>query len=125
MKAYNESLSEFEKYDAQLIAVSPEIPDSSLSTQERDTLHFEVLSDIGNNVAKKYGIVYTLPTALAERMGERIAAYNGDSTATLPLAVTYIIDKDGVIRYAFINSDYKKRAEPIDLIKALKNIQEM
>ena len=122
MKAYNESLGEFGKYNAQLVAVSPEIPDSSLSTQERDTLKFEVLSDIGNNVAAEYGIVYTLPAPLAEMMGERIAVYNADNSASLPLAVTYVIDTDRTIKYAFVDSDYKKRAEPAEIVSALKEM---
>jgi peroxiredoxin len=122
LKAYNEALGEFVKLNGQLVAVSPELPDSSLSTKEKDSLKFEVLSDVGNKVAESYGIVYTLPVTIAEYLGERVAAYNGDSTATLPLAITYIIDTNSVIKYAFVDPDYKKRAEPIDIINALKNL---
>lgn len=123
MKAYNDALSEFEKFNGHLIAVSPEVPDSSLSTKERHSLKFEVLSDSGNKVAGQYGIVYTLPGPVAERLGERVAAYNGDNSARLPLAVTYVIDTDRVIKYAFVDSDYKKRAEPTDIVSALKKLQ--
>ena len=105
-----------------MVAVSPEVPDSSLSTKERHSLEFEVLSDAGNIVAEEYGIVYTLPAPIAEILGERVAAYNADNSAKLPLAVTYVIDTDRTIRYAFVDSDYKKRAEPAEIVAALKQL---
>lgn len=105
-----------------MVAISPEIPDSSLSTVERDSLQFQVLSDAGNKIAKQFGIVYTLPGPIAKVLGETVAAYNADGSATLPLAVTYVIGKDGVIEYAFIDADYKKRAELAAIIEILKKL---
>ena len=122
MKAYNDVRTEFEKYNGQLVAVTPEVPDSSLSTKERDSLEFEVLSDVGNKVAAEYGVVYTLSAPLAEMFGDMLEAYNADKSKTLPLAVTYVIDRDRTIKYAFVDPDYKKRAEPQELINALKAI---
>jgi peroxiredoxin len=122
LKAYNEARTEFEKYNARMLAISPQVPDSSLSTAERHSLAFEVLSDAGNKVAKTYGIVYTLPGPIAAVLGETVAAYNADGSATLPLAVTYVIDTNRIIRYAFIDPDYRRRAEPDEIIKALKKI---
>lgn len=39
---------------ANLIAISPQNPDSSLSIKEKQELQFEVLSDKGNEAAKYY-----------------------------------------------------------------------
>ncbi|MEZ5357295.1 MAG: peroxiredoxin-like family protein [Candidatus Zixiibacteriota bacterium] len=124
LNEYNRRLDDFKKFGAQLVGVSPEIPDSSLSTKEKSLLHFQVLSDVGNQVARKYGIVYTLPDVVAEVFKGRLdlAAYNHDNSNELPLAVTYVIDTDRTIRYAFINGDYKQRAEPDDIIEALKTM---
>jgi alkyl hydroperoxide reductase subunit AhpC len=38
----------------------------------------------------------------------------------LPLAATYIIGKNGVIQYAFLNADYRNRAEPFEIVEQLK-----
>jgi peroxiredoxin len=122
LKAYSSAQSEFEKFNAQIAAVSPEIPDSSLSTVEKDSLKFQVLSDAGNKIAKTYGIVYTLPGPIAAVLGETVAAYNADGSATLPLAVTYVIDTNRIIRYAFIDPDYRRRAEPSEILKVLQEI---
>lgn len=87
---------------------------------------FEVLSDVGNKVAQEYGIAYTLPAEVRKLFEGRldIAAYNADSSFTLPLAVTYVVDTDRTIRYAFIDPDYRKRAEPREIIAALQRLHE-
>lgn len=125
LNAYNQALGEFESANGQLVAISPEIPDSSLSTSEKNSLNFEVLSDKDNKVAKLFGIVYTLPEGVAKFFEGRIdlAAYNKNSSNQLPLAVTYIIDTDMTIQYAFIDADYKKRAEPSRLIEVLNSLK--
>lgn len=124
LNAYNEDLNLFKEAGGQLVAISPEIPDSSLSTKEKNQLGFEVLSDVGNKVAGEYGVVYTLPPSLVEILGQfiDISAYNADESHQLPLAVTYIIDTDQIIKYAFIDVDYKKRAEPSELLSVLKTL---
>lgn len=118
-------LPQIKDLGANLIAISPEMPDSSLSTKQKDELSYYVLSDAGNKVGKKYGIVYTLPEVVQKQFEGRIDVdgYNGDNKKELPLAVTYIINTDGKITYAFIDKDYKKRAEPEEILKALKELK--
>jgi peroxiredoxin len=84
-------------------------------------LDFEVLSDIGNKVGKKYGIVFELPDEVAVIYDQHIQLekYNQDKSNELPMPVTYIIDQNGVIRYAFIDADYTRRAEPNEIITVL------
>ena len=119
-----ERLPEFEAANGQLVALSPELPDSSLSTIEKNELNFTVLSDVGNKVARQYGVVFKLTDAVAQRYqkGFNLHAYNGDETDELPLAATYVIDADGVIRYAFLDVDYRNRAEPSDILEALHQL---
>lgn len=52
-----------------------------------------------------------------------LSNYNGNKKAELPLVATYIIGQDKVIKYAFLNIDYRKRAEPQDLILFLKDMK--
>lgn len=121
LQAYQEAMPEWEKHGAQLVAVSPETPDNAEDTVDKGELRFTVLSDAGNEVARKYGVVYTLPQVVLDQFDGRIdlAKYNGDDKNELPLAVTYVIDTDGVIRYAFLDKDYRKRAEPAAITEAL------
>lgn len=93
---------------------------------QKNALKFKVLSDVGNSVAKKYGIVYKLPQSIRQYYREGgmidLAKYNGDDSMELPLAVTYIIDTDGIIRYAFLSTDYRKRAETSVVLKEVQRI---
>lgn len=114
--------NKFETAGAQLVAISPEQPDSSLSTQEKQELDFHVLSDLHNKVAREYGIVFELTEPLKAIYGEHInlEAYNSDDSYELPLAVTYVVDQDRIVRWAFVDGDYKQRAEPKDILLAVR-----
>jgi len=82
-----------------------------------------VESDIDNKVGKEYGIVFQLLDGVAKIYGEKfnLDAYNGNEDNELPLAATYIIGQDGIIEYAFLDADYRNRANPEDLVAFLKN----
>jgi len=121
-----EQLPKFKMAGATLIALTPEVPDSSLSTAEKHSLEFEVLSDVGNKVAREYGIVFDLTPDVAQAYQKSfdLEAFNGDDSYQLPLAATYIIDTNGIVRYAFIDADYRNRAEPMELLKVLSLLKE-
>jgi len=118
---YQKSLTAIKAAGAQLIAVSPELPDSALTWQEKNELEFIVLSDIGNDVAREYGIVYRIPDTIAAGyvQGGRtdLTKFNGDDSLELPLPVTYIIGMDGTIEYSFVDADYRKRAETSEIVE--------
>ncbi len=111
---------------ASLIALTPELPDSSMSTKERQALEFEVLSDLHNDVARQYGVVYKLLPGVAKSYQEafNLHQYNGDSSDELPLAATYVIGKSGIIEYSFIAADYRERADPEEIINTLKRLNQ-
>lgn len=115
-----QELPNFKANGANLIALTPELPDKSLSTAEKHNLEFEVLSDVGNKVAKEYGIVFKLTEEVAKLYSFGLENYNGDDSNELPLAAAYIIDESGKITYAFLDADYRNRAEPSDITKNLK-----
>jgi peroxiredoxin len=110
---------------ARLLAVSPQIPDESLTLAEKHDLAFDVLSDIGSDTAKQYGLAFDLPDDLAavyDKLGFDLQRVNGGHPRTLPLPATYVIDRDGVIRWAFVDTDYTTRAEPADILDALDTL---
>ncbi|WP_329119449.1 peroxiredoxin-like family protein [Streptomyces sp. NBC_01465] len=107
---------------AQLVAVSPQIPDESLSLTEKHALDFTVLSDVGSDAAKAYGLAFDLPDDLAavyDKLGFDLHRVNGGHPRTLPVPATYVIDQSGTVRWAFADTDYTKRAEPADILAAL------
>jgi peroxiredoxin len=117
-------LPNFQNYNASLIAITPEVPDSSLSTSEKHDLQFDVLSDIGQKVSEKYGVAFQLTDEVAARYEKSfgLSEYNNDKSKKLPLVATYVIDTNGKITYAYIDADYRNRAEPRDIIEALEKL---
>ena len=127
LRALQQALPEMEARGATLVAISPETPDSSLSTKEKNELSFEVLSDRGNVLARQLGLVFTLPESLRpiyQNFGIDIPAHNGDTTFELPLPATYVISADGTVVYSFASADYTQRLEPLEIVKALDKLGE-
>lgn len=121
-----EELPAIQSTGANLLALTPELPDSSLATSEKNNLGFEILSDLNNQVAKKYGLVFKLipEVAASYQTSFGLHEFNGDTSDELPLAATYIINQEGMIVYAFLDKDYRNRAEPSEItafLKAYKN----
>lgn len=125
MHYMQEFVGEFRELGAELVALTPESPDDALSMAEKHDLQFEVLSDLHNEVAHKYGVVFTLTPEVHKIYEEsfKLSEYNENEKGELPLAVTYVIDTNGKVTYAFLHPDYRERAEIDDILKALEDLQ--
>lgn len=126
LHALQTALPDIQACGASLVAVSPQTPDNSLSTIEKHELSFEVLSDVGNQVARKFGLVFIVPEALRpiyQKLGIDLPAANGDETFELPIPATYIVSPNGVIVYAFVKPDYTQRLAPDEIVNVLKNLK--
>ncbi|BAZ11624.1 redoxin domain-containing protein [Calothrix sp. NIES-4071] len=126
LRALQNASPEIKALGASLVAISPQTPDNSLSTSEKHSLTFEVLSDVGNKVAKQFGLVYTVGEVMRAVMasfGTDLSASNGDDSFELPLPATYVIDTDGAVTFRFIDADFTKRLDPAEIITALSNLQ--
>lgn len=124
LRALQGILSDIQATGASLVAVSPQTPDHSLSTKEKNELAFPVLSDEENVVAKELGLVFQLPEPLQEvydGFGLDLPKHNGNNDYELPMPATYIIDTDGSILYAFVPEDYTERLDPEDILKQLNH----
>ena len=106
-----------------LIAISPQTQKHTYMTRDMNKLRFPVLSDQGNQVARKFGLVYRFPAELQEvyeSIMTKLPAYNGDPSWELPLAATYVVQPDGTISYARIDADWRHRPEPEELVQTRK-----
>ncbi len=126
LHALNESLPDFKKYGASLVAITPQTPDKSLEQINKDGYPFEILSDLNDRVVKAYKLYWEvspeLDAAYKHSFGLDVAAYNGNGRRGLPVPGTFVIDKTGIVRAAFADTDYKKRMEPADILAALQHL---
>jgi len=121
---YQSALNEFHDLGAELVAISPQTPDESLNIKEKKELNFEVLSDNGNIVARKYTTVFKnadTPINTMTELGFDFDSHYSDDSRELPVPAVFIIEKDGTISFAkSIGGDYRNRVEVSEIINALK-----
>jgi peroxiredoxin len=120
------ALPEFEKRNATLVALSPQSPDHALSLTEKLDLKFPVLSDVDQAVSRAYRVNFTLSGDLEDLQvnvwHNDPRAQNADGSRSLPVPSTFVIDRDGVVRAAFVNADWRVRVEPEDITAVLEQL---
>ncbi|HEY2233310.1 MAG TPA: peroxiredoxin-like family protein [Candidatus Angelobacter sp.] len=122
LSALQEIHSQIADAGASLVAISPQTQKHSYMTRDMHKLRFPVLSDQGNQVAKKFGLVYRLSPelqAMYESIMTKLPGYNGDQSWELPLSATYVVQPDGNISYAHEDADWRQRPEPGGILKML------
>jgi peroxiredoxin len=118
LQALREVHSQIAAAGASLVAISPQTQKHTYMTRDMHILKFPVLSDQGNAVARKFGLVYRFPAelqSLYESIMTKLPGYNGDKSWELPLAATYIVQPDGRIKFARVDVDWRRRPEPEEI----------
>jgi peroxiredoxin len=102
LNTYNSDLAEFEGLGAQLLAINPASVDSHERFAEVHGFRFPLLSDEGAAVGRAYGIVG--PVGFYRRSA-------------------FVVDADGVIRYAHratAGLTFRKTAELVEAVRAAR-----
>ncbi|HEX3872736.1 MAG TPA: peroxiredoxin-like family protein [Solirubrobacteraceae bacterium] len=109
-----------------LIAISPQKPDGSLTMRETNDLTYTVVSDPGNQIARQLGVLSPersdAARAAATALGADVAAGNADGTDRVPMPTTVIVDAGGTIRWIDVHPDYATRTEPREILDAVASI---
>jgi peroxiredoxin len=125
---YNTHLAPTSKeLGATLVAVSPQVPERLVGIKERHNLDFLVATDFGNDLARKFGILYSYdePSRQAAlTKGTSIGDVTGTGTWELPMPATIVIDETATVRFADVSPDWLVRTEPENVIEAVRLINE-
>jgi len=108
-----------------IVAVSPDRPIELSKTIDTNELTYTLLSDSTMIGAESLGI--------AERFGSvKVAAYklnnqnietaSGQDHHLIPVPSVYIIDKDGIIRFAHTDNNHRKRIETMEVLSIARNL---
>jgi peroxiredoxin len=127
LRGLQAALPHFHELGASLVAISPQAPDHGLTITEKDELTFPVLSDLDQEVIRAYRIQFTLTGDLEDLQVNVFqndpATQNADHTRSLPVPATFVIDRDGIVRAAFVSADWRYRPGPAEIIAALKALR--
>src|SRR2546430_2162001 len=126
LRAYQQALLHMQARGASLVAISPQTPDHSRALAEKLELTFALLSDMGNQVARQFGIVFTIAEAVRgahKQVCADLPAFNGTDSWDLPMAGAFLIDQSGTVRMAFVDPDFTRRLDPSVIIARLNELQ--
>jgi len=111
---------------ADLVGVSPEFPDNTMTMAEKHAIPIDILSDATSEVMKKYRLWFAVPaevkTLYLEKFGVNLEKYNGAGRWELPVPATYVLDRGGIVRAGEADPDYTVRMEPAEIVAALRKI---
>lgn len=126
LKEYERLKDAFEAVGASIVAISPEKPEYTSITSNKNAITFDVLSDENATIMKEFGIVFQLNEKLKKeytKFGIDLTDVNGNNNFELPIPATYIINKDLEIVFSHIEVDYTTRLEPSVLIEEVVKAQ--
>ena len=126
LRALEEARPAIEAAGAALVAITPQLVDDTVRRFGSE-IGFDLLSDLGNRVARVYGLVWDMPSEIVEIMsgwGLDLPAMNGTAGWELPIPATYVIAPDGTVRFAYADANFRRRAEPADVLAALDRLRD-
>lgn len=119
---FSDSLQMLVGKGASILAITPETEENVKKTVEKTKSTFPILEDEGMAIMKLYKVNFPVDeNTIAKYKGYGIDfdKANGGNGANLPVPATYIIGKDGIVKYVFFNTDYRNRASVQDIINNL------
>jgi len=126
LRAYQQALPQLQAGGATLLAISPQTPHHSRALAEKLELTFAVLSDMGNQMARKFGLVFTLDEAVRgayKHVPADPPKLNGTDSWELPMAGTFLVDQSGIVRLAFVDPDFTRRLDPSVIFARLEELK--
>jgi peroxiredoxin len=119
---FADSLQMLTAKGATILAITPETEEGVKKTIEKTKSNFPVLEDEGMTIMKQYKVNFAVDENTISKYkgyGIDFDKANGSNGANLPVPATYIIGKDGIVKYVFFNTDYRKRASVQDILNNL------
>src|SRR2546428_7625878 len=101
---------------ASLVAISPQTPDHSRALAEKLELTFALLSDMGNQVARQFGLVFTIDEAVRDAHKQVCAdlpRFNGNESWELPMAGDLFVGQTGAVCPGLVHPDFYPRPYPL------------
>jgi peroxiredoxin len=110
---------------ATLTAIAPETAGRALAAKQHHCLGFRLLADVDHGLAMACGLAFRVPQpyrGLLRRAGVDLAERQGNAGWFLPLPATFVLDRAGIVHWSFVNLDFGKRADPAEIVAAIRSL---
>lgn len=109
MCAFRDNLSQLSSIGAQVVGISADTPFSNKAFAEQNSLTFPILSDYNREAIKAFGIAFP---DLAGLKGLTVAKRS-----------VFVLDKQGVVKYAWVSEDPKKEPDYAEVTKTARSLK--
>jgi len=125
LQALDRALPAITAAGGQLVALSPDTGGRLARAKKRLKLSIDLLADVDNGVVLAFGVAFRAPEPyrkLIASFGTNLAERHGNDAWIIPIPATYVVDREGIVRYAFVEPEFVRRAEPDDIVAVLKQL---
>ncbi|SRR5579871_4346584 len=126
LEALEEALPRIHAAGAELVALTPDtgayLPDSEAAGH----LSPQILSDVDGAVGLQFGVLFRAPEIYRDLLagfGDDLRERHGNEGWFLPMPASFVVDRTGMVRYAFVNADFTLRADPEEIVQVLEALQ--
>lgn len=120
LKKLSENLETLTEKGYYVVVVTPEKVDKTKETADLVKAGYSIIHDSDNKIMNAYKVAFEVNdknvTSYFGYTKNKVAKYNAENNAILPVPATYIIGKNGKISYVHYDPDYKKRASIEEII---------
>ncbi|GIV40387.1 MAG: peroxiredoxin [Thermonema sp.] len=110
----------------QILAISPDSPASIKQTLEKQKLNYTLLSDSKLEAIHAFGLSFRLDPETLKKYAtygiDLVEASGGTNEDILPTPAAFVVDKKGVVRFAYVNPNYKERIKAETLMAVIDTL---
>lgn len=123
LDALEAALPDIERAGGSLLAVTPDTGGRTLATKRAQGLHYQIAADVDHALGLQFGVVFRLPASYRAGLaanGIDLPLRQGHGGWLVPAPATFVIDPAGIVRWRHVPADPTRRAEPSDIVAAVR-----
>lgn len=123
LESWRDSLAALDSAGGKLVVIAGEIGGRGDALAAIFNDEVEILCDVEHGAALSLGLAFHAGKELLQRYLENgldLSKIYGTQSGILPIPATFVVDQKGIVRYAFVDPDFRVRAEPEDVIAIVK-----
>lgn len=126
LQAWHDVIPALEAQGGHFVGVSAEVGGLAEDFRCEIAPGAAMLCDIDHGLATALGLAFPVSEEFHQRYvaaGLDLAGIFGNSGRILPITATYVIDSAGIVRYAFVDPDFRLRADPAVVIAVVEALR--